>query len=1723
MPLSGFDVAMLAVDAPTVFNIDTNYLTVRFGNVKADSIYWLDLGYQVDNNPPVLISNYFMNGDTLSPGETHSYQFATPIILTTKGNYMLKTWVANANDSIPDNNKNNDTLFWNFCTGMAGGYTIGSAGDYPTFNAAYAALQNCGIAGPVTFNVKAGTYSENLILTTVQGMSEVNTVTFKGISKTGVTLSSSASAVVDFNGAAYFQFKDMTVNASGYTAFWYHADAHHNLVDNCIVNGNTTTNSSAYNVFNGSSTVSSYSGYGINGNYNVISNNEINGGYCGINWNGSGTTSVCVGNEFIGNTLKSQSYYGIRQYYMGRSNVAFNKISNMRDINGYGYYSYYGTGNKVNGNMISAGTWGIRQHYENYYVSDSSYVTNNMVYDFTNPNNQCGTYFYYNYNTHILNNTIRVSGTLNSYSYPAMFFYYYLNGSIIRNNILISTDASYLISIYYTYSGVDIDQNLYIYPKTTGYNYFYCYTPAMDFKNFATFQPYTFAYLGTHDENSLDNVDPHFASSTDLHLSNTYPPIKLENAGLMYDVDMDLRCPYETAIGADEPNFPVPKPTSKFVSEDTLCFGTPITFVNVAGPDAKQGYWWYQNGKFKSNDRNFVTTFGVGTYQDTITLITENCGGRDTFTKIITVDSPKSAPMADFVSDLNLVETAYPVQFYDISTNCPDTWEWFVYPDSVNVPLFGKMASASYLAPTHPGSQNPYISFEFPGTYDIRLITSNSKGKDTIYKYDYVVVKPSQWMCLWAPPTASASLFGILYDDGGPISDYQPNMNCDITLEPCASELTFEFSEFNVQAGDYFRIYEGTDNAGRKLWNETNYPAGVTGQFTDANFQSTYTSNNGQLFIEWITNASAQSAGFIGEWYGVAANYAAPTAMFDAPDTVCLGMPVNFENKSIGDKLLYSWDFSNGGWTESVEENPTYTYNFWPGTYTVSLTVENCGGSSIYTKKIVVIQPSGSPTADFEADSRKPVAGDDFVRFTDLSTGNAGNPYGCVNEWEWTIDPDTMMDALGIWVKSHTFVGGTTKFSQNPIIRFEDTGYYTISMKAGFNTNGSTETKVDYIYAIKYCQSTVTNLNPDIGISRVQLASIDNTTPIGKASYTNYSNEQSTFLDMEGGYTVTIERKSTYNAMNRKVWIDWNIDGDFEDAGELIGSEASANTLTWDQSFTVPLTAAVGPTRMRVAANLGNMSNDPCGTRAYGEIEDYRVIIRPDGTPPVITLDTLPGGGTTVYLEQCDCRTYVDAGASAWDNINGPVPATYVGDNIDCQNYGTYYYRYTAQDSIGNVAFEDRIIVVNMEKIAPEITLLGKLVDTLNFLQTYTEAGWNAFDTCSGLNNVDITGIVVNTSVLGDYELIYTAFDKNGNSVSASRMVYVRDLEDPVISLRGYSTLDIEVHNPYVEDGVDLSDNYCTKLTADVTGSVDIHTLGMYTLTYSVTDCNGNGPVSVQRVVNVIDTTAPVISVKMPHYNGETFTVEVGDVFYAPLMNVTDNYNKLSEMNPVFGGTYITEFGVNGVTNKLGSFTYTYTVIDESGNSSYIEYTINVVDTEAPVISLEGNYVINLCRFDKIDEDNYTIKDNYDLNLTLDVPKDGSYYKDYEVNMYWGFYTIIYNATDNSGNKAKQVVRYVNVQECSWYGMEENDLSQLVKVYPNPTRGEFMVAIDLPQSENIVIRVTNMLGEEIDLLSENSSKGGVFKLNLGDYSDGVYFVQVKTDNSSTVQKITLSK
>jgi len=63
---------------------------------------------------------------------------------------------------------------------LSGNYTIGGVSpSYSTINAAVNALISNGVNGPVTFNIRTGTYSEQVIIPQINGASQTNNIIFQ--------------------------------------------------------------------------------------------------------------------------------------------------------------------------------------------------------------------------------------------------------------------------------------------------------------------------------------------------------------------------------------------------------------------------------------------------------------------------------------------------------------------------------------------------------------------------------------------------------------------------------------------------------------------------------------------------------------------------------------------------------------------------------------------------------------------------------------------------------------------------------------------------------------------------------------------------------------------------------------------------------------------------------------------------------------------------------------------------------------------------------------------------------------------------------------------------------------------------------------------------------------------------------------------------------------------------------------------------------------------------------------------------------------------------------------------------------------------------------------------------------------------------------------------------------------------------------------------------------
>ncbi len=133
-------------------------------------------------------------------------------------------------------------------------------------------------------------------------------------------------------------------------------------------------------------------------------------------------------------------------------------------------------------------------------------------------------------------------------------------------------------------------------------------------------------------------------------------------------------------------------------------------------------------------------------------------------------------------------------------------------------------------------------------------------------------------------------------------------------------------------------------------------------------------------------------------------------------------------------------------------------------------------------------------------------------------------------------------------------------------------------------------------------------------INNVQLSTINKTSTCATGGYLDYTNI-STSLAKNSAYAATITAAvpagpGAYPDDEVAIWIDYNNDQDFTDAGEQVGYVLVAAGWSNVFNFTVPSTATVGTTRMRVRISYSlDGAITPCGNASYGETEDYRINI----------------------------------------------------------------------------------------------------------------------------------------------------------------------------------------------------------------------------------------------------------------------------------------------------------------------------------------------------------------------------------------------------------------------------------------------------------------------------------------------------------------------------------
>jgi chitodextrinase len=339
----------------------------------------------------------------------------------------------------------------------------------------------------------------------------------------------------------------------------------------------------------------------------------------------------------------------------------------------------------------------------------------------------------------------------------------------------------------------------------------------------------------------------------------------------------------------------------------------------------------------------------------------------------------------------------------------------------------------------------------------------------------------------------------------------------------------------------------------------------------------------------------------------------------------------------------------------------------------------------------------------------------------------------------WTIATDNFAVTGYEVYKGGVLLGTTTSATTFAVTGLVASTTYTFTVKAkdaAGNLSVSSNTVTVTTSAFTYCAAQATTVTDEL-IGRVQLGTIDNVST-GGTGYTDFT-AISTNLAQSSSNTITITPTwtGTVYPEGYAVFIDYNADGDFADAGETVWTNAASTATSVSGTFTVPAGATLGATRMRVML-MYNAIPVACGTYTYGQVEDYTVVIVSEATPP--SAPTLSASGTTQRTTTLSWTASTDnVGVTGYDVYKNGV---LLGSTTTATTFAvtgllyatTYAFTVKAKDAAGNVSVASNTLdVTTLTPPTTTATTCGSYSWSVTN-QTYTSSG-----TYTGINSAGDT------------------------------------------------------------------------------------------------------------------------------------------------------------------------------------------------------------------------------------------------------------------------------------------------------------------------------------------------------------------------------------------------
>lgn len=642
--------------------------------------------------------------------------------------------------------------------------------------------------------------------------------------------------------------------------------------------------------------------------------------------------------------------------------------------------------------------------------------------------------------------------------------------------------------------------------------------------------------------------------------------------------------------------------------------------------------------------------------------------------------------------------------------------------------------------------------------------------------------------------------------------------------------------------------------------------------------------------------------------------------------------------------------------------------------------------------------------------------------------------------------------------------------------------------------------------------------------------------------YSNYAGFVPAPTVMQGQsvpFGIDINTCGGWYGMEFDIYIDYNQNGLFTDPGELAYNTTNAIQGNNTGNITIPITASVGTTRMRVVAVEGTVPG-PTGSYTWGETEDYCINIT-----AAVPCSGAPNSGTAAVSTPTGCISDVF-------NLNGLGYTVASGMTFQWQSApsasgpwtnmpGGTAPNFTA--TAANLTFYQMVSTCTISALSATTSIISYTPSNCYTMTngTITACGGTLYDSGGNLNNYqdneNYTLTIVPSTPNASVQLAFTTFSLetccdyleiyDGANTSAPLIgTYSTTAPPNIVATNSLGVLTLR----FFSDGSVVYSGWSANITCTTgcTAAPSTPTIN------NVSICSGNSATLTSNssaTTNWFATSTP------------SNAIATGSVFITPAL--TSNTVYFANASNACGASSVISVSVtvnpsptlNAVSSSSAVCAGSTVTLTASGMNTYTWST----SANTPVIlvspSVTTVYSVTatstLCNVSQSATLSVGANANPTVALTagasticslpgsiaLNGSPSGGVYSGAAVTGSLlsvanpGTFVPVYTYTDAATGCFSSASATVIVANCT--GIDEaSKTSKGISVYPNPNSGAFI--IESTNATSLEIDVLDMTGRVV--YSERSTTPKTL-VNIEKLANGIYQVRIKSENSLDVIKV----